>query len=220
MLSSEVHMRVFAVTPFENASRKEVLGFLDTLPQALIVLPGRSGNTPSPHQIQGVIRRGSTVFVEGPGSKSKTRARKKKRPAFLVTKQNVTRMPSQIFSRSPTAKDMDRLAAILPQRTIRLGKRKVTFLICGEILAFNPDGSAKHGRKLEYDILANPAHTIMRRWNHLGRKLKRLSRRSVALHVANNDHNRHQTTDVRIYKNRVLMKRNSDIRVAWSECAI
>ena len=36
-------MRIFAVSPFENATGKEILRFLATLPKALIVLPGHSG---------------------------------------------------------------------------------------------------------------------------------------------------------------------------------
>jgi hypothetical protein len=205
-------MRIFAVSPFEDASGKEILRFLATLPKALIVLPGHSGNSPSPRQIQHVIRRGSVVFVEGA-------ARKANRPAFIVTKQNIKKIPSQIFSRAPTAEEMDRLMAILPERTISVGKRKVTFFICGEILAFDPDGDTKHRRKLDYDILANPAHTVMGHWNHLGKKLNRLSRGSVALHVTNNDRNRSAiTTDVRIYKNGVQSKRHHEVSLAWSEC--
>jgi hypothetical protein len=129
-------------------------------------------------------------------------------------------MPSQLFSTRPSAENMDQLAALLPQRTFRFGKRSVTFLICGEILAFNPDGTTKHRRKLHFDILANPSHTVMGHWNHLGKKLKSLSSRSVMVHVANNDRNHHLTTDVRIYRDGVRLKRNSDINIAWSECVV
>jgi hypothetical protein len=213
-------MRIVAISPFTNASRADILRFLAGLPRCLVLLPGRSSNTPSPNQIQKVIRTGSSVFVEGPGGKGKTPGRKKKRLAFLVSKGNIRTMPSQLFSVRPTAGDIDQLVALLPQRTFRFGKRFVTFLICGEILAFNPDGTAKHRRKLHFDILANPSHTVMGHWNHLGKKLKSLSCGSVAVHAANNDRNHHLKTDVRIYKDGVRLKRRSDINIAWSECVV
>jgi hypothetical protein len=213
-------MKIFAVSPFTKASRAEILRFLAGLPRALVLLPGRSSNTPSSNQIQRVIRTGSWVFVEGPGTKGKQPRRNKKRFAFLVSKGMVNRMPSQVFSARPTADDVDQLAAMLPQRTFRFGKRSVTFLICGEILAFNPDGTTKHRRKLHFDILANPSHTVMGHWNHLGKKLKSLSRGSVAVHVANNDRNHHLKTDVRIYKDGKLMGRHRGKNIAWSECWI
>lgn len=129
-------------------------------------------------------------------------------------------MPPQILKASPTAKEMDRLKTMLPERTIAVGKRKASFIICGEILAFNPDGSTKHRRRLDVDILINPVHTLMGRWGSLGKKPKRLSHRSVAVHVANNDRNHHLTSDVRIYKNGALMKRHRGKNIAWSECRI
>jgi hypothetical protein len=196
------------VSPFEIATGQEVLRFLATLPKALIILPGNYRNTPSPHQIQRVIRRGSVVFAEGP-----------RRP-FLITRRRTLLLPPQIFAKAPTAQEMKRLVRAVPQRTISIGNRNVTFLLCGELIAFNPDGSTKHARNLRYDIIINPAHTTMGHWNHLGKKLACLSRRSIAVYVTNNDHNRHITSDVRIYKNGKLMKRHSGINVAWSECAI
>ncbi|MGZ5020321.1 MAG: hypothetical protein ACXWAV_07825, partial [Chthoniobacterales bacterium] len=84
--------------------------------------------------------------VEGPGGKEKAPGRKKKRLALVVSKGNIRTMPSQLFCVRPTAGDIDQLVALLPQRTFRFGKRSVTFLICAEILAFNPDGTAKHRR--------------------------------------------------------------------------
>jgi hypothetical protein len=206
-------MRLFAISPFSQALRQEILRFLATLPPSLVVLPGRSDNTPTPRQIQRVIHRGSLVFAEGaPGSNG--------RPAFIITRQKLKKMPSQVFARSPKAADMDALAAILPQRTIRVGKRSVTFLICGELIAFNPNGSTKHRRDLHYDIIVNPAHTTMGHWNHLGEKLARLSKRSIAVYVTNNDHDRHITSDVRIYKDGELMKRHRGVNIAWSKCVI
>jgi len=213
-------MRIFAVSPFKSATRKEILDFLAKLPQGLIVLPGHCGNTPSPRQVQRVIASGAMAFVEGPGRNVAYPKHKKNRPGYIVRKRSVTRMPAQIFKASPTAKEMDKLEAILPQRTVAVGKRKASFIICGEILAFNPDGSTKHRRRVDFDILINPAHTPMGRWGQLGKKLERLSRRSVVVHVANNNRNHHLKTDVRIYKYGKLMKRNCGKNVAWSECRI
>jgi hypothetical protein len=213
-------MRIFAVSPFKRATRKEILPFISGLPRGLIILPGHSGNSPSPRQVQHAMRHGSIAFVEGPGRKVVGPKQKRNRPGYIVRKQRIETMPPQIFKASPSAVEMDRLADILPERTIAVGRRKATFIICGEILAFNPDGSAKHARGLDLDILINPAHSIMGRWGQLGKKLKRLSRRSVVVHVANNDRNHHLKTDVRIYKDGELMPRNSDINIAWSECEI
>jgi hypothetical protein len=213
-------MRIFAVSPFKKATRWEILDFLSKLPQGLIVLPGHCGNTPSPRQIQRVIAPGAMAFVEGPGRKVVGPKHKKNRPGYIVRKRSVTRMPSQIFKASPTAKEMDKLEAILPLRTIVVGKREASFIICGEILAFNPDGSTKHRRRLDLDILINPAHTPMGRWGQLGKKLKRLSRGSVVVHVANNDSNHHLKTDVRIYKDGRLRKRHRGKNIAWSECRV
>jgi hypothetical protein len=205
--------KIVGVAPFKVATRQEILRFLREHPNALIILPGNYANTPSPGEIQRLIRRETVVFAEGGETRDG-------RSAFIITRKKVVRMPSQVFANAPTARDMDELAALLPQRTIRLGKRRATFFICGEIMGFNPDGSVKHGRKLDFDILLNPAHTIMGHWNHLGRKLKRLSRRSVAMHVANNDRNHHLTSDVRIYMDGKLVKRQRGYNMAWSECAI
>ena len=129
-------------------------------------------------------------------------------------------MTSQIFARKPTADDIKALGDALPRRTIRIGRRRATFFICGELIALNPDGSVKHKRKLDHDIVINPAHTLMGHWNHLGKKLERLSRGSISVYVTNNIKDRHLTSDVRIYKDGKLMKRHSGINIAWSECPI
>lgn len=204
---------IIAISPFASATKKEILHFLAMHPKALIVLPGNGGNTPSPRQIQRSMHRGSIVFAEG-------KERKNGRPAFIIAKGEISRMPSQIFAKKPTASHIDLLAAILPSRTIRVGKRKATFFICGELIAFNPDGSVKHNRKLEHDIVINPAHTLMGHWNHLRKKLERLSRGSIAVYVTNNTEGHHLTSDVRIYKNGTLVKRNCGKNIAWSECPI
>ena len=88
-------------------------------------------------------------------------------------------MPHGIFPKSPKANDMDRLVSAWPDRTFSVASRKVTFAICGEINGFNPDGHVKFGRVLPFDILANPAHSLMGRWQHLGPKLSALSKGDV-----------------------------------------
>ena len=78
--------------------------------------------------------------------------------------------------------------------------------MCGEINGFDLDGRLKHSRVETFDIIANPVHRIMGRWQHLGRKLAALSANSVVLHTANNERNHHGiTTDLRIYIDRELL---------------
>jgi hypothetical protein len=117
---------------------------------------------------------------------------------------------------------MDKLVAAWSSRTFRIASRKVTFAICGEINAFNPDGHVKYGRDLPFDILVNPAHTLMGRWQHLGRKLSALSKAKVVIHVANNDRNHeHLKTDVRIYVDGVPQDASQHAgNLKWCECEI
>ncbi len=96
---------------------------------------------------------------------------------------------------------MDMLAAAMKRRTIRIRGNDFTFFLCGEIMAFNPDGSTKHRQGLEHGHVVNPVHSLMGHWNHLGAKLSALSSNSLAIHVANNCKNKHGLkTDVRVYK--------------------
>ena len=137
-------------------------------------------------------------------------------------------MPPQVFHQSPTAESMEDLVKAWRGRTFPVGpSRKVTFAICGEINGFNPDGSAKNGRERElpFDILANPAHYIMGRWQHLGRKLSALSKGKVVIHVANNDRNhKNLTTDVRIYIDGRFpddkVRCSGTLNLKWCECEI
>ena len=208
-------MKLCVVSPFENASKAEILAFLSKARAKLILLPGKSRNTPSPENVRDVIARGVSVFVEGCG-------RKKHTVPYLVTKRRLLSMPQQIFSRRPQSDDIRKLEAALADRTFAIGNRTITFFICGEITAFNPDGSVKHGGQFQYDVVANPVHTIMGHWNHLGEKLRQLSIGSVALYAANNDRNRNSLrTDVRIYKNgRLIIDRHSIPNITWAECVL
>ena len=209
-------MKICAVSPWTTASANEILAFLKEAIAELVVLPGICGNTPSPQEVQRVIRRGVAVFVQQGRSKGKA-------TSYLVTRARAVPMPHQIFARSPTAKCMDDLVAAWPNRTFPIGSRTVTFAICGEINGFNPDGRVKHRRALPFDILANPAHTVMGRWQHLGRKLSALSKGKVVIHVANNNRNhKHLRTDVRIYLNQTLQeaKLQRAGKLKWCECEI
>jgi hypothetical protein len=208
-------MKLCAISPFTNASEAEILAFLSNTTASLVLLPGRSQNTPSPEKVQGTIRHGVSVFVE-------YKSKKNKSTPYLVTNRKLMAMPRQIFCQRPAVRQIDNLVACLPSRTFAIGSRMVTFFICGELIAFNPDGSVKHGRQLPYDILANPSHTIMGHWNHLGKKLSSLSLRTVTIYTTNNDRNHSGiTTDVRIYKNgKVLTNRTVHGKIVCCECRI
>jgi hypothetical protein len=58
-------MKICAVSPWKEASEREILSFLGKATVDLVVLPGHAENTPSPQKVQRVIRPGITVFVEG-----------------------------------------------------------------------------------------------------------------------------------------------------------
>jgi hypothetical protein len=205
--------RVIAISPFARATKKEIVDFVAMHPKSLIVLPGNWSNTPSVRKIQRAIHGGSVVFTEGAKGKNG-------RPAFIISKSRISKMPSQIFAKKPRAADIKALTHALPRRTIRVGRQKATFFICGELIAFNPDGTVKHKRKFDHDIVINPAHTLMGHWNHLGKKLASLSEGSIAVYVTNNVKDRHLTSDVHIYKDGELVKRNRRESLAWSECRI
>jgi hypothetical protein len=207
-------MRLCALSSFASAPAKTVLGFMESCSADIIRLPGASENSPTPRQVRSALSQNQTAFVEGRGGKMGA-------TPYFVTKHSERAMRRQLFARQPSAAEVDRLVAALPDRSIVLGGRRITVFMCGELIAFNPDGSVKHGRTLQFDILANPAHTIMGRWNHLGRKLATMSRKSVALYATNNtaEHSR-VTTDVRIYKKGSLVRRYSAGALAWCECEI
>jgi hypothetical protein len=208
-------MNICAISPHTKTPKSRILQLLHEVKTDLVLLPGFSSNMPTPAEVQSVIDSQKAAFVETLGKESEAT------PCF-VTSQAVRPMPQQIFGRKPTAKHIDALIRILPDRTFSVAARSVTFLICGELLAFNPDGSIKHGRKLSLDILANPAHTLMGHWNYLDRKLKSLSNGSVAMYATNNDRNHDRiTTDVRIYRNcKLVPERNTLDGLSWSQCEI
>lgn len=214
-------MDILAISPFQIATSDQILSTLSEADADLVVLPGYARNMPSPVSVQQVIRPGVAIFLEEVGKKGETGKKHSSTP-FLVTSSSVTPMPKQIFCTNPCARDIDHLAQAFGRRTFRIANRAVTFVLCGEIIAFNPDGSVKHNRHLPFDVLVNPAHTPMGRWHVLGRKLESLSRQSVALHVTNNDRDRQKlTTDVRIYhRGSNVTRRKHNLFSAWARYAI
>lgn len=205
--------QIVAVAPFTSASDTDILAFIARQKSALVILPGYSSNMPSPEAIKRKLREGTIVFVE-------KRDRNGENIPCIVSAPQISTMPRQIFAQRPSAQQVDNLSMILQQRTIRVRERQLTFILCGEINTFNPDGTAKYGRDLAHDIVINPCHTTMGHWNFLGPKFTAISRRSLAVHVANNDHERPGiTTDVRIYRaGRDVTRRGVEGRIAWSEC--
>jgi hypothetical protein len=211
-----IKMKICAISPFTSATRTEILNFISRCDHDLIVLPGYAENHPTPQSLAEVLKKGMFAFVETRGGKVKSI------PCLVSSTQQIIRMPKQcVFEGEPRAKDLDDLQRIWHQRTHEIGNREFSFAICGEINEFNINGSVKMKRELPYDILVNPAHSIMGHWNHLGVKLTRLSIGTIVIHVANNDHNHHRiTTDVRIYVDGQVMERQVSGNIAWSECEI
>jgi hypothetical protein len=209
-------MKICAISPFNSATRIEILKFISRCNHDLIILPGNAKNHPTPQSVAKVLKKGAFAFVETGRGKGKS-------IPCLVSSMQQIKMPSQcVFVGEPRAKDLDDLQRIWHQRTHKIGSREFSFAICGEINVFKTDGSVKLGRSLPYDILINPTHTIMGRFNHLGIKLQNLSAGTVVIHVANNNKNSHRLiTDIRIYINGNVQygKRGSD-SIRWSECEI
>lgn len=209
-------MKICAIAPLLFAEEEEILSFLRTCDHDLVVLPGNADSHPTYRRVANVLQSGVAAFVETGSGKGYS-------VPWLVTSETKIAMPSQIFATKPSASQLDSLQSIWPKRTHKMKDRTVSFAICGEIDGFRKDGTVKFGRNLPYDILINPTHTIRGRWNHLGVKLQNLSTGTVVVHVANHDPDKPRktvTTDVRIYVNGVVMKRNVQGNLAWSECVI
>lgn len=208
-------MRIIIVSPYFSASKREILNFLSARRADLFVLPGACHNSPTPSEVQKVINAGSSVFVEGSGIKAQALP-------YLVTRKKASSMPRQVFTNAPSASEMDELLRVFPSRTFSFGAHNVSFILCGEIMAFNPDGTLKHGRHLTFDVMINPAHTMMGRWRHLGPKLSAISRKALAVHVANNQHNHDRvTTHLRVYRSsKLLDNRVTTGNLVWSECLL
>ncbi|GAU08262.1 hypothetical protein [Desulfoplanes formicivorans] len=210
----EFFMKICAISPFELASKHEIIAFIKKINHDLVILPGNSSNHPTIKEIQKNINSITKVFVEiGNGKLAST--------PCLVSKMNVIKMPSQLFAQNPTSHDVDNLVSIWSKRTIKVNGKQISFAICGEIDAFHKDGYVKYNQNLPFEILINPTHTIRGRWNHLGPKLSNLSKGTVVVHVANNDRNHHcLSTNVRIYEDSQLCPQYQSVNLSWAECKI
>ena len=202
-------MEITAISPLSCATPQSIVDLISTLRSELIVLPGFELNIPTAKAIQRVLKPGARVFLESAG--------KQQAAPWLVSHTDIIGMPNQVFAQNPTTKALRSLESSFPKRTFLLGQRKVSFILCGEINAFTADGSAKAKTDLPFDILVNPAHSLMGRWHILGEKLKSLSKGRTVIHVANNTRDRRKaTTDVRIYcDGEQVGQRESNENAAW-----
>jgi hypothetical protein len=207
-------MKVCAISPFSIATAQEILSFIATLSHELIILPGGAPNHPTIKQIQNNVNPKSTVFVE-------TGYKKLSMRPWIVSKNQTTQMPRQLFAQTPRSSNLDALQNIWAQRTHIISSKKVSFAICGEVDAFTVRGTVKFNRRLPFHILINPTHTVRGRWNHLGRKLSNLSLKKVVVHTANNNKNHNKLlTNLRIYKNGNIRPVHQIGNLSWSECKI
>ncbi|WP_223497066.1 hypothetical protein [Pseudomonas sp. A-RE-26] len=185
-------MKITAISPINSATPQSIVELISKVSSGLVVLPGYAVNTPSVAAVRKVLSPGVFVFLES--------ADKQQAAPWLVSDEEETRMQPQIFADSPKVQALRNLEASFLERTFLIGGHRVSFILCGEINAFQPDGSTKSGIELPFDVLVNPTHTPMGRWNILGRKLAALSKDRVVVHVANNTSgSRTLTTDARIY---------------------
>ncbi|MEE1925316.1 hypothetical protein V0R50_26405 [Pseudomonas sp. 148P] len=185
-------MKITALSPHQNSTEEQILAVISTLEADLIILPGNFENTPSLAKIRQALPDDTWIFVE-PGEKMKGHS-------VVLSRSDTIKLPIQVFAELPGRQELSSLESCFPQRTVQIGKRSVSFIICGEINAFQQDGTTKSGIDLPFEILINPAHTVMGRWHILGRKLSALSHRGVVVHVANNNRKSPWiSTGVRIY---------------------
>jgi len=187
-------MKITAISPFNTARPRSIVELVSEIDSGLVILPGYADNIPSVAAIQKHLKPGVFVFLESAG-------KEQSKPWFVSREQTIL-MPAQVFGRNPRAQELRDLETCFPKRTFPLVDRQVSFILCGEINAFQPDGSTKKGIELPFDVLINPAHSRMGRWNVLDPKLTALSKGRVVIHVANNTTGSQRlTTDVRIYAN-------------------
>lgn len=207
-------MKICAISPVSDATDREILNFIQTVKADLIVLPGNSENHPSYKRVSKALKNGVYAFVESGEGKLKS-------IPWLVSRDIHIKMPPQIFSQNPTSAHLDELQSSWPLRTHRIKGRECSFAICGEVDAFDKNGTVKRGRLLPFQVLINPTHTTRGRWNHLGTKLESLSQGTAVVHVANNDYNHHDvTTHLRVYVDGKVMPRQVLGNLSWSECEI
>lgn len=202
-------MKITAISPLSDANPRSIVELISTLHSELIVLPGFAKNTPSATALQKVLRPGVKVFLES--------ADKLQAVPWLVSQTGIVSMPKQVFAQNPTTQALRNLESSFPHRTFLIGKRRVSFILCGEINAFRADGLAKVEIDLPFEVLVNPAHSLMGRWHILGPKLRALSKGRTVVHVANNTRrSRALTTDIRIYRDgEQVGQRGDNDDAAW-----
>jgi hypothetical protein len=171
-------------------------------------------------EVQNALQNRSRIFTEVP--EEGLRAIKMEVTPSIISKKDILKLPKQLFAQNPKKREIHTLLNIWDDRTLNLRNRKLTFIICGEINGFNPDGRLKFDREHIHDIIVNPCHTMMGHWNYLGQKLSHLSENSLTIYVTNNNKkNQSISTDLRIYKNEQNIEKkifNSNISWASLEC--
>ena len=202
-------LKIIAIAPLDRSSSAHILTLVSELHADLIVLPGYWHNTPSITRIRKALPKGAWVFLE---SREKLHSL-----PVLISSSAIVKLPQQVFGTSPTKQQLFDLESCFAHRTVQIGEQCVSFILCGEINAFQTDGATKSGINLPFEILINPAHFVMGRWHILGRKLSTLSHRGVVVNVANNHKNSDRLTiDVRIYAGgRQVGERNQNEFAAW-----
>lgn len=216
-------MKVNVVSPSTKATPKQILDFLSTSDALLTILPGNPtkpgnpGNHPAVEEVMRRLQNDKYVFME-------FRDELGKWPA-IVSHSDIIKMPKQLFSQNPSRADIEKMINIWPERTKNFlsgGKNiSITFIICGEINGFNPDGKLKSnfGYPFPTTILANPCHTLMGRWHVLNEKLENLSIGSKMIYVTNNTGKSSKiTTNLRIYEDgRRVEVRRSAPGLTWAQ---
>jgi len=194
-------MNLCIVSPFAVANRYQIINFIKSCNADLIIFPGFNVSNSLPIiEVQNALQCHSKIFMEFPEKGLK--AIKMEVTPSIVSKNDILKMPKQIFAQNPSKRDIHELLNIWDDRTLNIGNHKLTFIICGEINGFNPDGRLKFGREHIHNIIVNRCHTIMGHWNYLGKKLINLSKNSLAIYLTNNNKNKQSiSTDLRIYMN-------------------
>lgn len=225
-------MKFCVISPFlsekKSTKKTDILIFIQKVCQCydFVVLPGYQSNHPSYSEIQKILndeKSNAIVFIEEGSFKGKNLDDGKNRNSYLVSANEKTMMPKQEFAIIKKVDDIDRLQKIWSQRNHQITDKNFSFIMCGEIHAFNMDGvvkyqSARRKRALPIgDILINPTHTLMnsRRWI-IDSKLSALSLgKKVVIHVANNNSknfNRKNEINIQVYSDgkQIQINRNND----------
>jgi len=210
-------MNLCIVSPFTVANVDQIINFIKGCGADLIIFPGFNASNALPvREVQNALQTHSKIFMEVPEEGLK--AIKMEVTPSIISKKDILKMPKQIFAQKPTKSEIHALLNIWDNRTLNLGNRKLTFIICGEINGFNPDGHLKFDKEHIHDIIVNPCHTIMGHWNYLGPKLSNLSENSLTIHVTNNNkNNKNISTDLRIYENgQKVDKKKFTSNISWA----